>query len=91
MGTFTMFKFCRNISKHFRHAFTLAELLTATLVISIIMVALAPTITRRAHDNVAITVNQKQGLEIFATPGIYSFDVPVGINTLFLQGSKPRH
>ena len=68
-------------------AFTLAELLMATLVISIIMVALAPVITRRAHDNVAITVNQKQGLEIFATPGIYSFDVPVGINTLFLQGS----
>ena len=68
-------------------AFTLAELLMATLVISIIMVALAPVITRRAHDNVAITVNQKQGLEIFATPGIYSFDVPVGINTLFIQGA----
>ena len=70
-----------------QQAFTLAELLTATLVISIIMVALAPVITRRAHDNVAITVNQKQGLEIFATPGIYSFDVPVGINTLFIQGA----
>ena len=70
-----------------KFAFTLAELLTATLVISIIMVALAPVITRRAHDNVAITVNQKQGLEIFATPGIYSFDVPVGINTLFIQGA----
>ena len=70
-----------------KKGFTLAELLMATLVISIIMVALAPVITRRAHDNVAITVNQKQGLEIFATPGIYSFDVPVGIDTLFLQGS----
>ena len=76
--------FCAKITQP---AFTLAELLTATLVISIIMVALAPTITRRAHDNVAITVNQKQGLEIFATPGIYSFDVPVGINTLFIQGA----
>ena len=74
---------CHGIKK----AFTLAELLTATLVISIIMVALAPVITRRAHDNVAITVNQKQGLEIFATPGIYSFDVPIGINKLFIQGS----
>ena len=72
---------------HAFFAFTLAELLMATLIISIIMVALAPVITRRAHDNVAITVNQKQGLEIFATPGIYSFDVPVGINTLFIQGS----
>ena len=77
----------KNVKKPLCKAFTLAELLTATLVISIIMVALAPVITRRAHDNVAITVNQKQGLEIFATPGIYSFDVPIGINTLFIQGS----
>ena len=72
---------------NFKFGFTLAELLMATLIISIIMVALAPVITRRAHDNIAITVNQKQGLEIFSTPGVYTFDVPVGINTLFLQGS----
>lgn len=76
-----------NLTHKKKCGFTLAELLMATLVISIIMVALAPTITRRAHDNVAITVNQKQGLEIFSTPGIYTFDVPIGINTLFLQGA----
>ena len=81
-----MKSFCLKIVTKLK-GFTLAELLTATLVISIIMVALAPVITRRAHDNVAITVNQKQGLEIFTNPGIYSFDVPVGINTLFLQGA----
>ena len=68
-------------------AFTLAELLTAVLVISIIMVALAPVITKRMKDNVSVTTDNKKGLEIFANPGTYTFDVPIGINTLFLQGS----
>ncbi|HIQ89012.1 TPA: type II secretion system protein, partial [Candidatus Galligastranaerophilus faecipullorum] len=65
-------------------AFTLAELLTAVLVISIIMVALAPVITKRMKDNVSVTTDNKKGLEIFANPGTYTFDVPIGINTLFL-------
>ena len=68
-------------------AFTLAELLTAVLVISIIMVALAPVITKRMKDNVSVTTDNKKGLEIFANPGTYTFNVPIGINTLFLQGS----
>ena len=68
-------------------AFTLAELLTAVLVISIIMVALAPVITKRMKDNVSVTTDNKKGLEIYANPGTYTFDVPVGINTLFLQGA----
>ena len=38
-------------------------------------------------DNVSVTTDNKKGLEIFANPGTYTFDVPVGINTLFLQGS----
>ena len=70
-----------------KRAFTLAELLTAVLVISIIMVALAPVITKRMKDNVSVTTDNKKGLEIFANPGTYTFDVPIGINTLFLQGS----
>ena len=68
-------------------AFTLAELLTAVLIISVIMVALAPVITKRMKDNVSVTTDNKKGLEIFANPGTYTFDVPIGINTLFLQGS----
>ena len=70
-----------------KRAFTLAELLTAVLVISIIMVALAPVITKRMKDNVSVTTDNKKGLEIFANPGTYTFDVPIGINTLFLQGA----
>ena len=70
-----------------RSAFTLAELLTAVLIISVIMVALAPVITKRMKDNVSVTTDNKKGLEIFANPGTYTFDVPIGINTLFLQGS----
>ena len=52
-----------------KRAFTLAELLTAVLVISIIMVALAPVITKRMKDNVSVTTDNKKGLEIFANPG----------------------
>ena len=77
-----------NYKHHPRHAaFTLAELLTAVLVISVIMVALAPVITKRMKDNVSVTTDNKKGLEIFTNPGTYTFDVPIGINTLFLQGS----
>ena len=71
----------------YKKAFTLAELLTAVLVISVIMVALAPVITKRMKDNVSVTTDNKKGLEIFTNPGTYTFDVPIGINTLFLQGS----
>ena len=38
-----------------RYAFTLAELLVSVLVISIIMVVLAPVITRRVSDNVSVS------------------------------------
>ena len=68
-------------------AFTLAELLTAVLVISVIMVALAPVITKRMKDNISVTTDNKKGLEIFTNPGTYTFDVPIGINTLFIQGA----
>ena len=68
-------------------AFTLAELLTAVLVISVIMVALAPVITKRMKESISVQTDNKKGLEIFTNPGTYTFDVPIGINTLFLQGS----
>ena len=78
-------KFCtQNLHKK---AFTLAELLTAVLVISIIMVALAPVITKRMKDNVSVTTDNKKGLEIFTNPGTYTFEFPIGINTLFIQGA----
>ena len=67
--------------------FTLAELLTAVLVISVIMVALAPVITKRMKDTISVQTDNKKGLEIYANPGTYTFDVPIGINTLFLQGA----
>ena len=67
--------------------FTLAELLTAVLVISVIMVALAPVITKRMKDSISVQTDNRKGLEIFTNPGTYTFDVPIGINTLFIQGS----
>ena len=70
-----------------KRAFTLAELLTAVLVISVIMVALAPVITKRMKDTVSVQTDNRKGLEIYTNPGTYTFDVPIGINTLFIQGS----
>ena len=70
-----------------KRAFTLAELLTAVLVISVIMVALAPVITKRMKDSISVQTDNKKGLEIYTNPGTYTFDVPIGINTLFIQGS----
>ena len=81
---------CRNGGvRHYgaQKGFTLAELLTAVLVISVIMVALAPVITKRMKDTVSVQTDNKKGLEIYANPGTYTFDVPIGINTLFIQGS----
>ena len=66
------------VQKGCKKAFTLAELLTAVLVISVIMVALAPVITKRMKDNLSVTTDNKRGLEIYANPGTYTFDVPVG-------------
>ena len=77
----------RNFTCANSRAFTLAELLTAVLVISVIMVALAPVITKRMKDTVSVQTDNKKGLEIFTNPGTYTFDVPIGINTLFIQGS----
>ncbi|HIQ88941.1 TPA: hypothetical protein IAA68_03830, partial [Candidatus Galligastranaerophilus faecipullorum] len=51
------------------------------------MVALAPVITKRMKDNVSVTTDNKKGLEVYTNPGTYTFDVPIGINTLFIQGS----
>ncbi len=70
-----------------KRAFTLAELLTAVLVISVIMVALAPVITKRMKESISVQTDNKKGLEIYTNPGTYTFDVPIGINTLFIQGS----
>ena len=58
--------------QHKKSAFTLAELLTAILIISVIMVALAPVITKRMKDTVAVTTDNKKGLEIFTNPGTYT-------------------
>ncbi|HIQ89793.1 TPA: type II secretion system protein, partial [Candidatus Galligastranaerophilus faecipullorum] len=75
------------MQKRDTNGFTLAELLTAVLVISIIMVALAPVITKRMKDTMSVQTDNKKGLEVYTNPGTYTFDVPIGINTLFLQGS----
>ncbi len=70
-----------------KRAFTLAELLTAVLVISIIMVALAPVITKRMRDTITLENSDKEGLQVYINPGDYVFNVPVGIDTLFIQGA----
>lgn len=75
------------MNRNKKHAFTLAELLTAVLVISVILVALAPVITKRMKDNISIENTDKEGLQVYLNPGKYAFHVPVGINTLFIQGA----
>ena len=40
-------------------AFTLAELLTSVLIISVIMIILAPVITKRMKDNLSVSMDQK--------------------------------
>lgn len=70
-----------------KRAFTLAELLTAVLVISVIMVALAPVITKRMRDTITLENSDKKGLQVYINPGDYVFNVPVGIDTLFIQGA----
>lgn len=72
---------------NFSHAFTLAELLTAVLVISVIMVALAPVITKRMSENVSVETDRKRGEEIWTNPGTYTFSVPAGINTVEISGA----
>lgn len=67
--------------------FTLSELLVSVLIISILMVVLAPVITKRINENVSDQNTNKKGVQIYANPGIYNFEVPIGINTLFIQGS----
>ena len=76
-----------NIPKSKNNAFTLAELLTSVLIISVIMIILAPVITKRMKDNLAISLDNKKGLETYTNPGLYTFDVPAEINTLYIQGA----
>lgn len=73
--------------RSFCAAFTLAELLTAVLVISVIMVALAPVITKRMQQTVDVEMTKKKGEEVFSNPGDYVFEIPVGINTLYIQAA----
>ena len=70
-----------------KSAFTLAELLTAILIISVVMVALAPVITKRMKDSISIETDRKKGEEIWTNPGAYTFQVPVGINILEISGA----
>ncbi len=72
---------------NFSRAFTLAELLTAVLVISVIMVALAPVITKRMQENISVETDRKKGEEIWTNPGTYTFQAPVGINILEISGA----
>ena len=68
-------------------AFTLAELLTSVLIISVIMIILAPVITKRTKDNLTVSMDKKKGLEIYTNPGLYTFFIPTGINTVYIQGA----
>lgn len=70
-----------------KKAFTLAELLVSVLIVATMLVILAPVITKRSKDNLAVTVDQKKGLEIYTNPGLYTFFVPTGINTIYIQGA----
>ena len=51
------------------------------------MIILAPVITKRAKDNLTVSMDQKKGLEIYTNPGLYTFFIPTGINTVYIQGA----
>ena len=68
-------------------AFTLAELLVSIIIISIILIILAPVITKRTKENLSVSMDKEKGLEIYTNPGIYTFFVPTGINTVYIQGA----
>ena len=58
---------CANSSAHFNYyaknkGFTLSELLMSVLVISIIMVAMAPVITKRVSDNISVADVKYDGM-----------------------------
>ena len=58
---------CANSSAHFNYyaknkGFTLSELLMSVLVISIIMVAMAPVITKRVSDNISVADVKTEGI-----------------------------
>lgn len=67
--------------------FSVAELIISILVISIILAAFTPLITQKARNSLTVRTNVTKGLEIYTNPGTYAFDVPLGINTLFIQGA----
>ena len=70
-----------------KKAFTLAELLVSVLIIATMLVILAPVITKRSKDNLSVTVDRQKGLEIYTNPGLYTFFIPTGINTIYIQGA----
>ena len=70
-----------------QNAFTLAELLVSIIIISIILIILAPVITKRTKENLSVSMDKEKGLEIYTNPGIYTFFVPTGINTVYIQGA----
>ena len=60
-----------NLNFKFSPAFTLSELLMSVLVISIIMVAMAPVITKRVSDNISVADVKYEGrLFEYNTPGL---------------------
>ena len=70
-----------------QNAFTLAELLVSIIIISIILIILAPVITKRTKENLSVSMDKEKGLEIYTNPGLYTFFVPTGINTIYIQGA----
>lgn len=58
-----------NNKKKLKKGFTLAELMLAILVISIIMVALAPVITKRVKENIPNDSNYDGKLFLYSAPG----------------------
>ena len=74
-----------------KSAFSLIEIIIAIIIISVIMTALAPIITKKLKRDIALqtTVTEviSKGLEIYTNPGVYSLDVPTGITSLFIQGA----
>ncbi len=69
-------------------AFSLVEMLMALLVVSLLMTALAPVMTRKTE-----VVNYEQektlddGVAIYANPGTYAFEVPSGVENIKVQAS----
>lgn len=67
--------------------FSLAEILIALLIVSLLLAALAPVMTKRHGDDLKINASKKPGFQAWVQPGVYSFTVPAKVYEIEIQGA----